>query len=304
MKTPIRPVARTAQRLWAGLSVAMACLVVDPAQAAVTVSIESVGAAPGEQVVARVLLDDATQVAGGSFRLILPEFAKPGAAVTTVDTAGFLIASRVANGHIAVSFARANGLPAGPATVVSIPIRLGRDAPQGTFALQWEQARLYDDSPARVAIEPRPGRLTVLPSPPDRDHDGLPDPWENRLLGGLTQGAEDDADADGASNYAELLAGTNPGSAESVFRVGRFEAADAAGAPRVVIEWEGNPDRSYQIFWSEGPVQPGMTWHAVYRPVFQINGNRLRWTDDGTRTRTPPLRDRERYYRILSGSQR
>lgn len=278
------------------------CLLWLPAQAAVTVSVESVGAAPGERAVVRVLLDNAAQVAGGTFRLALPEFATPGPAVTTDDTAGFLIASRAASGRFTVSLARATGLPGGPAIAFSFPIRLSRDAPQGNFGLSWERTDLYTEGLGVAEHEAAGGRLVVLPPPPDSDADGLPDPWETRWLGGLSGGGEDDADADGASNRAELLAGTDPGSAGSVFRVGRFEAADADGVPRVAIEWEGDPERQYEVFWSDGPLGPGTIWHQVYRPGFEINGSVFRWTDDGSRTRTPPLQNSERFYRILSQS--
>lgn len=300
MKTLIRFAAKAGPRLWPGLGVGMACLLAGAGEAAVTISVESVGAAPGEKAVVRVLLDDAAQIAGGTFRLGLPEFVEPGPAATTADTAGFLIASRPEQGRIAVSLARASGLPEGSAIAFSFPIRLSREAPQGAFALEWEQAELYAASLGVAESSVSGGRLVVLPPPPDSDDDGLPDSWEKRLLGGLGSGPEDDTDGDGAPNHAELLAGTDPGSAGSVFRVGRFEVAEAGGSPRVTIEWRGDADRPYEVYWSDGPLGPGTTWRPVYRPVFQVDGTRFRWTDDGTRTGTPPLRNGERYYRIRS----
>ncbi|MCB1128602.1 MAG: hypothetical protein KDM81_19050, partial [Verrucomicrobiae bacterium] len=268
------------------------------ARAAVTVSVESVGAAPGERAVVRVFLDQAIRIAGGTFVLHLPEFVTPGPAVTTSDTAGFLIASHAEAGRLAVSLARSTGLPAGPTVAFSFSIRVSADAPQGNHALAWERSELFSDGLELAANVTSDGRLVVLAPPADTDADGLPDPWENRFFRGLGSGPDEDFDADGASNRAELLAGTDPSSAESVFRVGRFEAGGTDGAPRVAIEWEGDPDRSYEVFWSDGPLGSGNVWHPVYRPVFEINGSVFRWTDDGTRTRTPPLRNRERYYRI------
>jgi hypothetical protein len=286
--------------LRAGRIMILGCFLGLSAMAAVTVSVESVGAAPGERAVVRVFLDNAAQLAGGTFVLKVPEFATAGPAVTTSDTAGFLIASRAEKGRVAVSLARATGLPARPAVAFSFPLRVPPDAPQGSHALAWERAELYQDGLGIAENVTSNGRLVVLPPPPDSDEDGLPDTWETRWLGGLAASGEGDADADGASNRDELMAGTDPGSAGSVFRVGRFETVDAGGTSRVAIEWEGDPDRQYQVFWSDGPVAPGMTWHQVYRPTFEIHGSVFRWTDDGSRTRTPPLQQSERYYRILS----
>jgi hypothetical protein len=56
------------------------------------------------------------------------------------------------------------------------------------------------------------------PSLADTDSDGLPDSWENENFGNLTVTATADSDGDGNSNLMEYLAGTDPGSAASVFR--------------------------------------------------------------------------------------
>jgi hypothetical protein len=52
----------------------------------------------------------------------------------------------------------------------------------------------------------------------DTDGDGLPDSWEDENFGNLTVTATADSDGDGNSNLMEYLAGTDPGSAASVFR--------------------------------------------------------------------------------------
>jgi hypothetical protein len=49
----------------------------------------------------------------------------------------------------------------------------------------------------------------------DSDHDGLPDPWEADMLGGLSYGPADDPDRDGLDNAAEFAAGTDPRNADT-----------------------------------------------------------------------------------------
>ena len=46
----------------------------------------------------------------------------------------------------------------------------------------------------------------------DNDRDGLPDDWERRYFGDLSQGAGGDFDGDGVSNVEEYQVGTNPSS--------------------------------------------------------------------------------------------
>ena len=50
----------------------------------------------------------------------------------------------------------------------------------------------------------------------DMNNNGMPDSWELANLGGLNQGASDDGDSDGFSNYVEWRYGTNPRSVTSL----------------------------------------------------------------------------------------
>ncbi|MBN1674172.1 MAG: endo-1,4-beta-xylanase [Kiritimatiellae bacterium] len=53
----------------------------------------------------------------------------------------------------------------------------------------------------------------------DTDRDGMPDAWEQEHLGGTGAHADDDADADGQSDMAEFIAGTDPSAGTSCFAV-------------------------------------------------------------------------------------
>ncbi len=95
----------------------------------------------------------------------------------------------------------------------------GQSTPGGTGtggagAYPWwaNKENLLYDGP-RIEIE------GVLVGDDDSDADSLPDDWERFWFGNLDSDAESDSDADGATNRAELGAGTNPASAGSVFRV-------------------------------------------------------------------------------------
>jgi len=289
---------RRAVRSWLGAAVA--CTLLSQATAAVRVSINDLAAAPGGRVIARVALDNAHGIAGGTFQMPMPEFATAEEASTTVDTSQFLVASRAEAGKITVSLACATGLPKGPAVLFTFPIRLSHEAPQGAFALVWEQAQLFDQTPGAAQSTASGTTLTVFQAPVDSDQDGLSDAWELEYLGDLGMTGEDDPDADGASNLSEFWAGTAPNSGASVFRVWCFETEPLNGWPAVVLQWHGRRDMRYEVFWSDGPIGPAMIWRPVYHPVYQIEGSLCQWTDDGTRTHSVPFSTRARYYRVVA----
>lgn len=77
----------------------------------------------------------------------------------------------------------------------------------------------------------------------DADGDGLPDEWEIKHFGDLSQGPDDDPDGDTLGNLFEYEIGTNPTLADT----------DGDGRP----DWVGIPGYLYQEIWSERePGQP------------------------------------------------
>ena len=79
----------------------------------------------------------------------------------------------------------------------------------------------------------------------DDDNDGLPNTWEQQYFGNTTNTlASADSDGDGRSNYAEYLAGTDPASAASSFRITRFQAAFG---PSIGLTWSSVTNRVYTV---------------------------------------------------------
>ena len=58
---------------------------------------------------------------------------------------------------------------------------------------------------------------TLIVVPLDSDNDDMPDGWEWRSFGTLTNSSDGDSDEDGAANYHEYVAGTDPTNPASVF---------------------------------------------------------------------------------------
>lgn len=79
----------------------------------------------------------------------------------------------------------------------------------------------------------------------DSDGNGLPDQWERDNFGDIGVDPDDDADKDGATNYMEFLAKTDPNDPLSVFR----PAAYSDGS-ELVLPVATQTGRAYRIWGS------------------------------------------------------
>jgi hypothetical protein len=85
----------------------------------------------------------------------------------------------------------------------------------------------------------------------DVDLDGLPDQWENSYglsidVNNPDHGRDGDPDKDGFSNYAEMIAGTDPRNASSSVSIQSGEAV--RNSPfAFVIKWSSTPGRRYLV---------------------------------------------------------
>ena len=77
----------------------------------------------------------------------------------------------------------------------------------------------------------------------DVDADGLDDAWELARFGSLAMGPRDDPDHDGQDNAAEQLAGSDPMSSGTPFRIGSTELSPG----RVRLSWPATTDAIYEV---------------------------------------------------------
>jgi len=125
------------------------------------------------------------------------------------------------------------------------------------------------------------------------DTDGVPDWWRLAYFGHATgqpadhsRGA-DDADADGASNFNEFLAGTDPLNPGSVFKITNVAVTNVT---EVRLTCLTVTNRTYQLQRCDA-LDRTATWSAVGLPRTGTNGA-LNWTDFGAATNAP------RFYRV------
>jgi hypothetical protein len=112
--------------------------------------------------------------------------------------------------------------------------------------------------------------LGTDPAQSDSDGDGLPDRWEviNRLEPSLRVGEAGpggDPDNDGASNWAELWAGTNPRDPHSVLRIEVQWRGD-----KVCLVWPGVPGRTYYV---ESRTAKEPAFQVASEPGLKVGGD-------------------------------
>jgi len=95
---------------------------------------------------------------------------------------------------------------------------------------------------------------TIAPGP-DRDKDGIPDPFEYASAGVLTalNKGSSDADADGVSDTEEHIAGTDPTDSNDLLRVTGLAVSGTPAETRVT--WKSEASRVYGIEWT-GDLAP------------------------------------------------
>lgn len=156
----------------------------------------------------------------------------------------------------------------------------------GTFVSSWPDFFTRDSvigDPPTLELEG-----TVVSST-DSDTDGLPDDWEHFYFTNLTQAATGDFDADGASNQAEYLAGTNPVEAASVLRVTDF-TRDETG---VTLRFNFAASRNYTVDCSSDL----QNWSSLTNPPLRYYSapGEVEWHDANSVTNPLPV---VRFYRV------
>jgi hypothetical protein len=119
--------------------------------------------------------------------------------------------------------------------------------------------------------------------------DGISDSWRLRWFGTVSNAlsaACADPDGDGASNWAEYVAGTNPLDSTSVFQL---LPGGSSGSSNFTLQWPSVVNKSYTVQYSTSLTSGSWTTLATNIPG---NGQAMQWTDsNGT--------GQARFYRAL-----
>jgi len=99
------------------------------------------------------------------------------------------------------------------------------------------------------------------PHNPDTDEDGMSDSWEiewglDPKVGTGEDGPDEDPDGDGSTNIEEMVAGTDPRSAASVFAI----ISVTSNPPFITISWTTVADKHYRALAADVPEGP---WTAI-----------------------------------------
>jgi hypothetical protein len=123
----------------------------------------------------------------------------------------------------------------------------------------------YGDVPNYLT--PPPQSLTLLSGEtilfvgnytfPDANQNHISDLWEEQYLGGVSHSNPPsdatDQDGDGASDYAEFQAGTNPTNSASFLKLDT--PLPTGGGSAWVCQWQATPGYSYRIMGSADMVR-------------------------------------------------
>jgi hypothetical protein len=149
----------------------------------------------------------------------------------------------------------------------------------------------FSASPNGIALfhaTVRDGLITVGNRAGSSWHDGIPDIWRLLYFGtvsNILSAAKADPDGDGASNWQEYVAGTNPLDAASVFE---FSPSALPAGGYFTLQW---PSVVNKIYTLQSSSSPAGGWTTL---VSNLAGNSqtLQWTDTNTSTGA-------RFYRAL-----
>ena len=105
--------------------------------------------------------------------------------------------------------------------------------------------------------------------------DGIPDSWRLVYFGtvsNILSAAHADPDGDGASNWQEYIAGTDPLDAASVFQ---FLPATPPAGSSFTLQWSSVANKNYSL---QSSSSPGGGWTTIATNL-PGNGQTLQWTD-------------------------
>jgi hypothetical protein len=147
------------------------------------------------------------------------------------------------------------------AVLGTLTVRLPTNAPaNAAWAVYFEHASASPNGLASMPKRTRAGLITTTDRSASSWNDGIPDSWRLRWFGttqNLLSAANADADGDGATNWQEYKAGTDPNDPASVLRL-----RSARGQSReCVLRWPSAAGKAYVIERSPSLAEP--TWSVL-----------------------------------------
>jgi hypothetical protein len=135
------------------------------------------------------------------------------------------------------------------------------NAPPGQYIVTYGSVPFYDTPAAQTNTLPAGGSLTFTGNYTfaDANTNGMSDAWEQYYFGNTNHTALTDADADGASDYAEFIAGTNPTNAASRLLL---STPIFLGGSNVLYHWNTVTNRAYRLEsrGAQPPWTPSCDW--------------------------------------------
>jgi len=148
---------------------------------------------------------------------------------------------------------------------VSIPANAPANA---AYAIHFDHASASPNGLASFAKTTTTGLITLADRSASTFNDGIPDSWRLRYFGSiynLLSQAKADADADGANNWQEYVAGTDPTDVKSCLQIATAQAT-ALQTQDGVIHWPSVAGKTYVIERSSDLFAPNWV------PVSTVTG--------------------------------
>jgi len=176
------------------------------------------------------------------------------------------ISSSIGNGNYGATWLRSDiaGL-SGTATLGTLAVTLPAGIyNRAAYAVHFDHASASPNGIASFPSQTRTGLILIGDWSGSIYNDGIPDSWRLRYFGtvnNLLAHADADADGDGAPNWHEYLASTDPLAAQSVLRV-LTDRPLAGESQNCVIRWPGVAGKRYRLERSATLFNP--VWTPVY----------------------------------------
>jgi hypothetical protein len=171
------------------------------------------------------------------------------------------VGSSDGNGNYAATWLNSSiGGLAGNATIGTLTVQVPANATASSaYAIHFDHASASPNGIASFRKQTTTGLITLSDRSGSFYGDGIPDSWRLRYFGtvyNLLSQAKADADGDGANNWQEYVAGTDPTDPSSVLKASSDQAA-ATQKQDCVVHWPSVAGKTYVIQRSATIFSPG-----------------------------------------------